>query len=394
MKSLLTKTWQTLSRPSIHISLGVLTLGGFLAGIIFWGGFNTALEATNTEEFCISCHTMENNVYQELQETVHWKNNSGVRATCPDCHVPHDWTAKIARKMQASKEVFAQLFGDLDTREKFEERRITLAQHEWDRFSANKSLECKNCHNYDSMNFETMRPTARIQMKQAAERDQSCIDCHKGIAHNLPKNMDSSGGMISQLEQLASNTKFNTGEEYISVRHLPLYEEKSLATEAGLLNPASSVKVIDQSSDAIQVEVSGWRKDKGFGRVIQEDFGMNIAVASLLKESATNDQIVEKFERKEDDLTGLPWQRVTAKLWMKKEALLDDVQPIWDQAKQSYQTNCSVCHTQPDEAHFDANTWPGMFNGMMAFVNFDTDSKALVLKYLQKHSSDFSDGHH
>lgn len=154
------------------------------------------------------------------------------------------------------------------------------------------------------------------------------------------------------------------------------------------------MKVIDQSGDAIQIEVSGWRKDKGFGRVIQEDFGMNIAVASLLKESATNDQIVEKFERKEDDLTGLPWQRVTAKLWMKKEALLDDVQPIWEQAKQSYQTNCSVCHTQPDEAHFDANTWPGMFNGMMAFVNFDTDSKSLVLKYLQKHSSDFSDGNH
>ncbi|MCW8327729.1 pentaheme c-type cytochrome TorC [Photobacterium sp. SDRW27] len=394
MKSFIVKTWRTLSRPSVHISLGVLTLGGFLAGIIFWGGFNTALEATNTEEFCIGCHTMENNVYQELQETVHWKNNSGVRATCPDCHVPHDWTAKIARKMQASKEVFAQLFGDLDTREKFEERRITLAQHEWDRFSANKSLECKNCHDYESMNFDEMRPTARIQMKQAAERDQSCIDCHKGIAHNLPKNMDSTGGMIAELEQLASNTKFTNGEEYISVRHLPLYEDKSLANEAGLLNPASSVKVIDQAGDAIQVEVSGWRKDKGFGRVIQEDFGMNIAVASLLKESSTNDQIIEKFERKEDDLTGLPWQRVTAKLWMKKEALLDDVQPIWEQAKQSYQTNCSVCHTQPDEAHFDANTWPGMFNGMMAFVNFDTDSKALVLKYLQKHSSDFSDGHH
>ncbi|MBY5945744.1 pentaheme c-type cytochrome TorC [Photobacterium rosenbergii] len=394
MKAFLTKAWQTFSRPSVHISLGVLTLGGFIAGVIFWGGFNTALEVTNTEEFCIGCHTMENNVYQELQETVHWKNTSGVRATCPDCHVPHNWTDKIARKMQASKEVFAQVFGDLDTKEKFEERRVALAQHEWDRFSANKSLECKNCHNYDSMDFDNMRPTARIQMKQAAERDQSCVDCHKGIAHNLPKNMDSSGGMIGELEQLASSTKFETGQQYVSVRHLPLYEEKELTTEAGLLNPASSVKVIDQTTDAIEVEVSGWRKDKGFGRVIQEDFGMNIAVASLLKESATNDQVVEKFERKEDDLTGLPWQRVTAKVWMKKEALMADVQPIWEKAKQSYNTNCSVCHTQPDEAHFDANTWPGMFNGMMAFVNFDTDSKALVLKYLQKHSSDFADGHH
>jgi len=392
MKSFIKKTWRTLSRPSIHISLGVLTLGGFLAGIIFWGGFNTALEATNTEEFCIGCHA--ENIAPEYEGTIHDQNRSGVRATCPDCHVPHDWTSKVARKIQASKEVFAHFAGFIDTPEKFEDRRIVLAQHEWDRFSSNKSLECRNCHDYDGMDFTKMSPTARIQMKQAKERDQSCLDCHKGIAHHLPENMDSTGGMISQLEQLASNTKFTNGEEYVSVRHLPLYQEKSLSTEAGLLNPASSVKVIDQSKDAIQIEVSGWRKDKGFGRVIQEDFGMNIAVASLLKESATNDQIVEKFERKEDDLTGLPWQRVTAKLWMKKEALLDDVQPIWEQAKQSYQTNCSVCHTQPDEAHFDANTWPGMFNGMMAFVNFDTDSKSLVLKYLQKHSSDFSDGNH
>ncbi|MFL4294747.1 NapC/NirT family cytochrome c, partial [Enterobacter asburiae] len=46
-----------MTRPAVHISLGVLTLGGFIAGVIFWGGFNTALEATNTEEFCISCHT-------------------------------------------------------------------------------------------------------------------------------------------------------------------------------------------------------------------------------------------------------------------------------------------------------------------------------------------------
>ncbi|CAG19879.1 pentaheme c-type cytochrome TorC [Photobacterium profundum] len=392
MKSFLLKAWKTFARPSVHISLGVLTLGGFLAGIIFWGGFNTALEATNTEEFCVGCHA--DNIAPEYAGTIHDKNRSGVRATCPDCHVPHDWTSKISRKIQASKEVFAHFAGFIDTPEKFEERRITLAQHEWDRFSANKSLECRNCHDYDGMDFTKMSPTARIQMKQAKERDQSCLDCHKGIAHHLPENMDSSGGMISELEQLASNTKYEKDGSYTSVRHLPIYEDKALTVEAGLLNPASLVKVVAESGDVMQVEIAGWRKNKGYGRVIQEDFGMNIAVASLLKESAQNDAVVDKFEIKEDDLTGLPWQRVNVKVWMKKDAMLADVQPIWDKAKQSYQTNCSVCHTQPAEEHFDANTWPGMFNGMMAFVNFDTDSKALVLKYLQKHSSDFSDNKH
>ncbi len=82
--------WGVFRRPSVHFSLGFLTFGGFIAGIIFWGSFNTALEITNTEAFCVSCHEMYDNVYQELKPTIHYTNRSGVRATCPDCHVPHE----------------------------------------------------------------------------------------------------------------------------------------------------------------------------------------------------------------------------------------------------------------------------------------------------------------
>lgn len=101
--ALLKDYWGVLRRPSLYYSLGFLTLGGFIAGIVFWGGFNTALEATNTETFCVSCHEMRDNVFVELKDTIHYTNRSGVRASCPDCHVPHEWTHKIARKMQASR---------------------------------------------------------------------------------------------------------------------------------------------------------------------------------------------------------------------------------------------------------------------------------------------------
>ncbi|MGF1690206.1 pentaheme c-type cytochrome TorC [Photobacterium kagoshimensis] len=394
MMSLIKKLWMTFWRPAVHISLGVLTLGGFIAGVIFWGGFNTALEHTNTEEFCIGCHEMRDNVYVELQSTVHWSNHSGVRATCPDCHVPHNWTDKIARKMQASKEVFGAIFGTIDTREKFLEKRLELANHEWKRFAANGSMECKSCHNYDSMDWDLMSDRARSQMKQAAERDQSCLDCHKGIAHQLPGNMEASGGMVDQLVAKAQNTQYTEGNNYFSVRFLPMFEDEAMTKDGGQLNPASEVKVVAVTDKAIQVEINGWRKTKGFGRVINEDFGMNIPTAALSKEAALSDSLVEKFEEKEDDLTGLPWQRVSVKLWMPKESMLPNVDEIWSETKSAYNTNCSVCHTQPEEAHFDANTWPGMFNGMLAFVNLDHDSEALVLKYLQKHSSDFADGNH
>jgi cytochrome c-type protein NapC len=159
-----------LIKPSTVLGLGVLVIAGFVAGIIFWGGFNTALEVTNTEKFCTSCHEMRDNVFSELKSTIHFTNRSGVRATCPDCHVPHNWTDKIARKMQASQEVWGK-----------------LALHEWARFKANDSLECRNCHSADSMDLTKQSPRAAVAHERYLFTGQkTCIDCHKGIAHHLP----------------------------------------------------------------------------------------------------------------------------------------------------------------------------------------------------------------
>ncbi|MGE0120739.1 MAG: cytochrome c3 family protein [Dongiaceae bacterium] len=187
MLSLLERFWRTLRSPSRYFSLGSLVVAGFVAGIVFWGGFNTALELTNTETFCIGCHEMHDNVYQELKTTIHFTNRSGVRATCPDCHVPHEWTHKIARKMQASKEVWGHIFGTISTREKFLDERLVLAQHEWARLKANDSLECRNCHSEVSMDFTRQSQRAvEAHERFLVSGEKTCIDCHKGIAHRLP----------------------------------------------------------------------------------------------------------------------------------------------------------------------------------------------------------------
>jgi cytochrome c-type protein NapC len=179
--------WRIAASPPRHLSLGFLTLGGFAAGVMFWGAFNTALEATNTEVFCVSCHEMRDNVFEELKGTIHYSNRSGVRATCPDCHVPHEWTVKIARKMQASKEVWGHLFGSISTRDKFLDMRRTLAEHEWERMKANDSLECRNCHSAVSMDITRQGARAASAHERFLFTGQrTCIDCHKGIAHQLP----------------------------------------------------------------------------------------------------------------------------------------------------------------------------------------------------------------
>jgi cytochrome c-type protein NapC len=187
LRELARRHWHVVRRPSMHYSLGFLTIGGFIAGVVFWGAFNTVLEATNSEAFCTGCHEMRDNVFEELKHTIHYSNRSGVRATCPDCHVPHQWTDKIARKMQASKEVWGKLFGTISTREKFLERRLELAAHEWQRLKANDSLECRNCHNFAYMDFTRQSPRAgQIHARWLQESDKTCIDCHKGVAHRLP----------------------------------------------------------------------------------------------------------------------------------------------------------------------------------------------------------------
>ncbi len=181
--------WAKLKRPSAKYSLLTLLGFGFIAGIIFWGGFNTAMEATNTLDFCISCHEMRDTVYQEYKQTIHYSNRTGVRAICSDCHVPKDWTHKMARKIQASQEVWGKLIGTIDTPEKFEAKRLELAQHEWARMKKAESRECRNCHSFDGMDTERQKTRAAKMHKIALDEQKTCIDCHKGIAHKKPKGM-------------------------------------------------------------------------------------------------------------------------------------------------------------------------------------------------------------
>jgi cytochrome c-type protein NapC len=187
LRDLAIRYWRTVTRPSAYYSLGFLVVSGFVAGIIFWGGFNTAMEVTNTEKFCVTCHEMRDNVYQEIQPTIHFTNRSGVRAVCSSCHVPHDWTYKMARKMQASKEVWGWIFGTISTREKFLAKRKELAGREWERMKANDSRECRNCHEFQAMDFTRQsKRAADAHSNMLAKGERTCIDCHKGIAHRLP----------------------------------------------------------------------------------------------------------------------------------------------------------------------------------------------------------------
>jgi cytochrome c-type protein NapC len=142
--------------------------------------------ATNSTEFCVSCHSMQNN-FEEYKQSIHYRNASGVRAGCSDCHVPRALGAKLAAKITAAKDVWHEFKGTIDTPEKFEARRWTLANRVWTKMKATDSRECRGCHDFTSMDLDVQDSMAAKKHAKAPLRGKTCIDCHTGIAHHEPE---------------------------------------------------------------------------------------------------------------------------------------------------------------------------------------------------------------
>lgn len=183
------KFWRALRNPFCHCSLLTLVVLGLLAigGLV--GGFTVAMEATNSIGFCTSCHDMSYN-FEEYKKTIHYSNRSGVRAICSDCHVPKkNWFSEMYRKIEASRDVWAELMGTIDTREKFDAHRMEMAKREWARMKESDSIGCRNCHSFEAMDMDAQDKRAKNKHTEAAlaKSGKTCIDCHKGIAHKLPR---------------------------------------------------------------------------------------------------------------------------------------------------------------------------------------------------------------
>ncbi len=198
--------------------------------------------------------------------------------------------------MQASREAWAELSGKYKEEGSFEKHRLEMAEREWARFAANGSKECKACHSYERMNFDKMGEAARKAMKPAAEKDQSCMDCHKGIAHHLPKADENA--LKSKFDQFVNKSP-NQGKSYYTKGNAELFLDEGLSQAIGQLETAVPVAFVQAGKNADLVELTMWRKEKGFGRIWYHDFGKNITDAVLTKEFMANQPKFEVLETKE-----------------------------------------------------------------------------------------------
>lgn len=88
-------------------------------------------------------------------------------------------------------EVPKHFLGKIDTAEKFEAHKLELAERVWARLKATDSRECRNCHSYEVMALEMQDRQAqrRHSLEYREASGKTCIDCHKGVAHELPEGM-------------------------------------------------------------------------------------------------------------------------------------------------------------------------------------------------------------
>ncbi|MGR5147240.1 pentaheme c-type cytochrome TorC [Photobacterium alginatilyticum] len=379
------KLWQKLIKPSSKYPILALVLVGI--GITLAGTFvvHKGFQVTSTIEFCTSCHTMQQN-YDEYKETVHFKNASGVQAICVDCHQPKDFPGKVFRKLEAAKDLYHHFVtGKIDTPEQFEDHRLEMAQAVWDRMSGQKSKTCKSCHSYDDMDHSKQSAKAAMEMKKAAAADMNCIECHKGIAHELP-NM--AGGFQKDFQELqaTANAQGGASETLYSLGEKDLFASADANGKAeGKLLPASEVTVLERQDNMLKIKVDGWLEKSGKGRVMTEYMGKRVFKATIRGDVKATQQLIEE---QTDSATDIVWQHVSVEAWITVEDMIDNIQPIWNYAEDMYGSTCNACHAAPDPAHFTANGWISGLNAMSAYYRLSKTEERTLLKYLQNHGKD------
>ena len=159
----------------------LLLATGIVLGVLLSGGYSAAMHFTSTDKFCLSCHNHDIPL-AELKQTAHFSNAFGIAPSCSDCHLPHSFVPKMARKVAAVREVYGHLTGVIDTDEKYLAHREEMKAREIARLRANDSAVCRHCHQVEHMDFEKQSRVAMDKHMNMSE-GKTCIDCHQGIAH-------------------------------------------------------------------------------------------------------------------------------------------------------------------------------------------------------------------
>ncbi|MEZ8152148.1 NapC/NirT family cytochrome c [Vibrio splendidus] len=352
---------------AVGIGIGWLTLGGTAA----------VMHYTSSTEFCTSCHTMQI-PYEEYEGSIHFSNVKGIRAECSDCHIPSDPIDYVITKIRASKDIYHEFVtGKIDTEDKYEEHRMAMAETVWAQLRESDSATCRSCHTFDAMDSYEQSEDAAKMHEYGQENNQTCIDCHKGVAHFAPEpEMDSEAfdNLMAFTEKTDPNAKVVYSAETISIGDL------------GTINPTARLDVKSVEGTERTIELHAYQM-KGAEQVLYYGEGQRSIVAMLTDQGQQNLEVGD-FKT---DAYGNEWR--TAVLTANVDApVLDSLEPIWDYAEELDNVYCSTCHAKIGANHFTVNAWGPVAKGMGERTDISDQDLELLTKFFQNHAKDVA-GH-
>ena len=378
------KLWRFLVKPSSRYSvlaIAVVCVIITLAGVFT---FHESIKFSSTTEFCTSCHSMKEN-YNEYKTSIHYKNAYGVRAECRDCHIPeNNPIAFMKAKLGGVGDIYSEFISkDIDTPAKFEANRLRLAQNVWRMMAETNSATCKSCHSYTAMDHAKQSPAAAAAMTGAAAKNMNCIECHKGIAHQLPHINNDFQATFKQLTNNAGEAPAT--KTLYSLASKKLYTTDSASGDAqGQLYPASEVQVLGTSGDMLKVQITGWQQQGSTTGMLVQDMAKQIQTVSLNADLQKSAAILNTV--KADD--GKTWQQIQVSAWISQRNMLASIKPIWAYGKEILDATCSQCHAIPDPKHLTANGWVQGLKAMQQYYMLNKDEERTLLKYLQVNAKD------
>ncbi len=354
-------------------TLAVIVASSIGIGWLTLGGTQVILDKTSSTEFCLSCHSMETS-YKEYLGSVHFSNAKGIRAECSDCHIPQEPMEYLWTKIRATKDVYHEFVtGKIDTDEKYEQHRAAMAETVWEQMRSNDSATCRSCHDEDAMETYEQSEEAQKMHLYAAENDQTCIDCHKGVAHLPPESkMDSTA-----LDHLLDEAKTTPADAKV------VYPVQTIAMgDLGSINPATPLKNLKDEGGKRQVELSGYQM-QGAEQVLYMGEGQRAIIAALTKDGES----ALKAGEFKADAYGNQWRPVSLVATI-EAPVLDSQQPLWNYAEQLDNVFCSTCHAKIPANHFTVNAWPSVAKGMGDRTSISAEDLEILTKFFQYNAKD------
>ncbi|PNK60166.1 NapC/NirT family cytochrome c [Psychrobacter sp. FDAARGOS_221] len=344
-----------------------------------------SLEATSTNDFCVSCHSMES-AKLEWEGSNHFSNSKGIQAGCADCHIPHDtdWNYFKTKTTTGLKDVYHEIMGGIPDAEAYEEKRGEMAKRVWADMKKNDSVTCRSCHQSDVWDIYAQSNKARQEHLLMEQQGSTCIDCHRGVAHFPPEFTESAKEAGAKLNQLVAQTS-NTAKTLYPIAEAALFSDDKADEKAGRIFPGVNASVVSSQNDMQQLKVEGFQQ-QGAEQVIYTAFGKRIVGAVL------NDELLDKLEVNGDYTldkdSNSQWRPVSITAWAKKDNLIDDVDGLWAYGNELNNAYCGGCHAVIPASHYTANQWAPIVEGMVGRTSLSESDQMVLTYYLQNAAKD------